>query len=1209
VSANLLKEALRSVSARGVCVLATAIAVIVFCLPMFSQVSQGIQGAVLDQSGGAIPGAVVTVIDVARGITRTLTTDSAGEYVATNLTPATYTVRAAAKGFRTVEHSGVLLEVGENIRVDLVVQPGEQTQTITVTGEVPAIDTTDATLGGAVSNNSINSLPLNGRNFFRLLELRPGVLMSQGQSTGSSSTNGRRAGGDLLLVEGIPSLDQAFGGSTLNAAYKGADTASLVPIDAIQEFSTQQNPKAEFGWRDGGVVSVGVKSGTNSLHGTAYAFGRNGAATDAANYFTGAVTPGTVEQFGATVGGRIVKDKVFWFASYEGLRTYLGSVAVVTIPSDVGTGTVLTAANVTNSANMVDICNFLKTPGNAVGTVSPLSARLAGLGNFATGSAGSCTVTPSSSTFENVFPYASVASTAGVNFLPGIPSAGPLNNGLIKGDWNLSSHHHLNGMYFVSEAYQVQAAGILPQWNTNIPIDTRTYDGNWTWTPTSTLVNDVRMGYSYVNDQTLFGDANLLPSNPWPNGYGLPTGVTNPKYGGFPTVTISNITAGLGNGGRSGRRGPDGTVDFKDAVSYLRGKHTFKFGFEYADVVLDQDEYANAQGTLKFNSLQAFLAGNVNGAGSVTAGESDVVNTRQHWFAGFAQDDWRVTSRVTLNLGLRYEYFTSPTDRNNYMGEFNPNVNPATTPAVQQAGPGEPLSLWQHPQKDLFSPRFGFAWDVRGNGKTVVRAGASVLTGMVTISEMDVPFQPFGASIPSIGLNNAGTDANAHTPLALSLTAAQLNAGWNLLGPVFPITNGATCTVAAPCSTSTLEPNFRVPRSAQWNLDIQRAITNNLTLDVAYVGNHGFDEQYLTDLNNPSVGAGWDAKAVSNCLASTPLYNNCTPDTTAETGQYSNIFPYLKYIIQSTNGAVSNYNALQVTGNQRLSHGLSFLAGYTYAHALDFTSNVSQGHLLPTDPSNINLDYGNSNNDLRHRVTFSPTYMIPGMKSPAQMLEGWSLSGILIAQSGTPWFPDDVTADDFLGTGENRDRFQTTNTGVVQPWNYTGPTSAFRETQKPIPCYGNIGGCTPYSVAGPAIQTSCQNAAQAPYAGNAQLQQLAVAALTNSICYMEDGGILTPPAYGTVGNEARNLFTGQRYYNVDLSIQKAWTWKERYSAQFRLETFNLLNRADFSAPKSTDPSVGIGGGFGQAMTTADNGNSILGSGGPRHIQFALKLIF
>src|SRR6266571_4633548 len=350
--------------------LGTTAVLFLISLPLFSQGNQGtIQGTVFDQTGGAIAGAAVSVIDVARGVTRALTTDAAGEYVAPSLLPGTYTVRAETKGFRTVEHSGVLVEVGKTIRVDLTVQPGEQTQTVTVTGEIPEIDTTDSTLGGTVSNAAINALPLNGRNFERLLQLRPGVVTNPGAGAGNASSNGT---------------------TTLNSVYRTGDANSLVPIDAIQEFNTQQNYKAEYGWRDGSVVNVGVKSGTNSIHGAAFAFGRDSSATDAHNFFTpGVATNATVEQFGAVAGGPIIKDKLFWFMGYEGLRTTLTNPVVDTIPADVAMGD--------PTFSMVDACNKLNPThlanSDPANPISPLSAQLAGL-NTAT-----CTVSPASSTF------------------------------------------------------------------------------------------------------------------------------------------------------------------------------------------------------------------------------------------------------------------------------------------------------------------------------------------------------------------------------------------------------------------------------------------------------------------------------------------------------------------------------------------------------------------------------------------------------------------------------------------------------------------------------------------------------------------------------------------------------------------------------------------------------------------------------------------
>ena len=474
--------------------LALGLAILFLSLPLFSQSSQGtIQGGIFDQTGGAVAGAIVSVIDVARGVTRTLTADGAGQYVANDLTPGTYTVRAEAKGFQTVEHPGVLVEVGQNIRVDLVVQPGEQTQTVTVTGELPAIDTTDATLGGTVSNAEINALPLNGRNFDRLLQLRPGVVSSVGGGNAAGpQTNGRRNTDNQLRVDGIAGMAQAQGSDILNATYRTGDADSLMPIDAIQEFNTEQNPKAEYGFRDGAIVNVGVKSGTNSIHGTAYAFGRDAAATDSANYFTGVVNPATLEQFGATAGGPIIKDKLFWFAGFEGLRLSTGDPSQVTIPVDVGTG--VTPATLAAAQARAPIWStyviFSNSPRMAVSVRSAHNWRVWGTSPRAAPAVVQLRL--ASPSFENVFPF---STTGQLN--PPLVTTGPLNNGLFKGDYVINSHHHVGGMYFVSKSNaqaNSQAQQIEPQWETIAVNDVQQIDGSWTWTPNSILVNDFRAG-------------------------------------------------------------------------------------------------------------------------------------------------------------------------------------------------------------------------------------------------------------------------------------------------------------------------------------------------------------------------------------------------------------------------------------------------------------------------------------------------------------------------------------------------------------------------------------------------------------------------------------------------------------------------------------------------------------------------------------------
>jgi len=1274
-----LCEFLRNNAKRVLPALTAIAALLLASSPLFSQASQSaIQGAVYDQSHAVIAGATVTVIDVARGAQRALTTDSAGQYGAANLIPGVYTIRGEAKGFQTVEQANVTLEVGQTVRIDLTMMPGEQTQTVTVTSEAPAINTSDAQLGGTVSNDLVNALPLNGRNFQRLLELHPGLVTTTvGAGTGTNQfTNGRRNGDDLYRIEGMASIcNTATPVSCINNSYRGGDSSSILPIDAIQEFDTAQNPKAQDGWKEGSFISLGLKSGTNSIHGTAYAFGRDTTATDAANAFTGTITPATLEQFGATAGGRVIKDKLFWFVGYEGLRDLLGDTAVVTIPSDVAGAGV--------SKSMIDACNNLSSqtanpalpappvttgPYNPIGTagpngvVSPLSALLAGV---TVDPVMGCKVTAASSTVENVFPFSTTGS-----YNPPLTPSGPLDNGLAKVDYIPGPHHHIGFTFFDAEGQQTinnATAQLLPQWMLSVHDNSKMYVGSWTWAPNSTWVNDVRFGVNYLVNSTLPGDVNMLPSDAWPAGYGMPTGVTNRQYGGFPNTTLTGFTGSLGAGTRGGStvRGPEGNEDLVDNVSFLHGNHAFKFGFEYIDIIDDQGLQGNSsvleQGSIKFASttvagrtipaLQNFLQGITNG-GSILIGDN-TSQFRSHWYAGYFQDDWRIKPRVTLNLGLRYELEGPMTERNNYLGNFNPNVT-GNTPAIQQVGPGEPLPSLFHEGKTNFSPRVGVAWDLTGSGKTVVRSSFGLLsdwTGLQSLGNGQAV--PFGANFPSLGINTSVTDPalNAHTPASLTVSAAKINTGcggqtcWNTVGPIFPVSNsqvingvtytGSTCNIPGQgngvgCTTFAVDPNYHQPHAAEWSFDVERAITNSLTIDIAYVGNYGYGEQYTHDLNQPQLGAGWNTPWTAAQLTAAKLKmqdagltsaqictgqaaglggdlaNTCVSNTAGEVGQYTTQFPYLKYINQSTNGVTSNYNALQVMLNERVSHGLSFLAGYTWSHSL--------GNGATPDPSNLNDNYGASVSDIRNRFTISPNYLLPGKKAPGQMLEGWSVSGLITAQSGLPWYPSDNNTNDLQGTGE----FQNT---ANQTWNYVGPKSTFTTGPSPFPCYGPLSGCTTFANTPAAVMSECQAAAVAPYAPGSQNAALALAAFNNFGCYVVNGGtlvpgggILTAPAYGTLGDAGVNIFRGPNYINVDMSVAKIWKFKERYSAQFRAEFFNLFNRTLYApTPTSTNPASGFTGQFGCSCSTPDtnsqNPNPVLGSGGPRHIQFALKLSF
>src|SRR5713226_387125 len=326
---------------------------LLLCLPLFSQGSSGhILGTVTDQSGGVVAGATVTVTDTARGVSKILVTNDPGEYNAPTLIPSTYKVRVEAKGFKTVERQNIVLEVGKEVRVDLTLQPGDQVQTITITESIPLVETTNAVLGGTLNNADINDLPLNGRNYQYLLSLRPGVMVQPGGGPWTQSTNNIRPDESAWMVDGVINAGFYDARPVTGASSYITDGATILPIDAIQEFNLEENPKAEYGWKPGAVVNVGIRSGTNTLHGAAYAFGRSDA-FDARNTFNPDLKsasnkcapppkgipaacdklPTELKQFGGVVGGPIKKDKLFFFAGYEGLRDLIGNAFSAPIPA------------------------------------------------------------------------------------------------------------------------------------------------------------------------------------------------------------------------------------------------------------------------------------------------------------------------------------------------------------------------------------------------------------------------------------------------------------------------------------------------------------------------------------------------------------------------------------------------------------------------------------------------------------------------------------------------------------------------------------------------------------------------------------------------------------------------------------------------------------------------------------------------------------
>lgn len=1185
---------------------------------LLSQVNQArILGTVMDQSGGVIAGASVTVTDVQKNISRTLTTDTAGEYVAPNLDPDTYTIRVEFRGFRTFTRQGMQLGVGQEARVDVTLQPGEQTQTVTVTEALPLIETTTATLTGTISNQTLNDLPLNGRNYVNLLTLRPGYVNLPGGGGGNQAGMGLRPGDNFFLVDGLNIYEWTQGQQIINGYGPAGDAQTLLPIDAIQEFNIQQNPKAEFGWKPGVQVNLGLKSGTNNIHGTAYAFGRDGS-WDAENFFQPPPPvqkpPLSFEQYGATVGGPIKTDKLFYFLGFEAQTLSLGITTPNLEPADVSIGS--------KTLSMVDACTAL-----GPAKISALSARLAGLNPT------TCQVSPATSSFENVFPTNLGSQFAGnpTQVVPGdlfaLSDVNSTYNGLAKIDYHINSKNTLSGMFFIGQAsgtWDDNPSVIVSNWwESFFPVRNRLGSGSWTWTPSSAWVNEFKVGYTRQYSPFLSNDHTVNPNAPWgisnglPSGYAINTGVTDATYFGFPRINISGFTQLGGNWPKF--VGPNHNLEFLDHISYLRGKHAFKFGGEVSEIQSLAGATSNAKGLVRFKKggglspLENFLEGNAASGSNIFVGDPVRDVSTQH-YGFFIEDDYRMSPRVTVNLGLRYELATVIKEKNNDIGVFDPN----SAQGFVQVGNGidSPYNGDHHD----FSPRAGIAWDVEGNQKTVVRAGASMLYEFVPFSafmnsggnSVGLGKVPTGAELCVSGTCTAGSGTIAAA--SFNPDPATLTTGWksDSATPIFQagtvacgdgstVTSGPASLLTlspGPCASASFARNLSTPYVITWNFDIQRAITNNLSLDLAYLGNHGVKLYGTRDINAPPVGAGYSAAGLAACAADPTTCGNL-PDL-PELGPYSAKFPYVQYILELSNMYRSQYNAVQATLTERTSHGLSFTAAYTYSHALD---DVSQnfGGTTPLDNLDPGLMYGNSDYDIRHRFTFETTYALPGRKSPGQMLEGWQVNSIVTIQTGQPWAVQD-TANDFSGTGEVNNP-----NSWGEAWNFYGNAKDFTSSPNGIPFFpGNVTDAAGNTVINPALPAACASRASA-------LGSLGTASLFNNGCFANGNSVMIPPAYGTFGMIGRNIFRDTPFRNWDLSVTKSWKFKERLTAQFRAEFFNVLNHPLFGDVGSghlanNDPSTGF---LGLANETPDqaSGNPVLGSGSNRDIQLGLKLIF
>jgi hypothetical protein len=796
------------------------------------------------------------------------------------------------------------------------------------------------------------------------------------------------------------------------------------------------------------------------------------------------------------------------------------------------------------------------------------------------------------------------------------------NNGLVKVDYTINSKNTLTGTYWEG-AYSANGqdhATTNPLFLTQLTITGKFANGDWIFVPNSKWVNDFRFGFAEATSHMNVADANILANGQGglctstgcgSGGYPINTGSSQ---GGMPPITIGTFGAGLGNQNpnRPDIEGPSPFQNYQDNVSYLRGKHTIKFGGEFIHAVAQQNVNNKRGNGINFLGgnlanvtdcggsscpLEDFFAG-APSSGSINVGDS---YREMHWnmFAVYFEDNWQVKKNLMLNLGIRYEYAQPIKEIHNQYANFDPN---SPTGLVQQGQSGT-SSLWSADPKD-FSPRLGFDWNTDGKGTMVIRGGFNIMYNQF-IGRYFMDNAPPNGSAGNVGQNptaactvffvapqtcaSAGGQTLGGTINFGAPTFTSSTMNWN--GVVFP-QGGLACTPDSPCSLFAVDPKLSTPYMVNYNIGIQRQLNQNLSVDLEYVGNVG------RNLLSPSD------------------VNQCAPNPNGNCDRpYGTKFPYLGIINRLDNFGSSNYNSLQVTVTQRTSHGLNFLVGYTYGHGLD-TGSLNLNEVSPQNSLNRSAEYGSSDFDIRNRFTAAITYNIPGINGFGQALKGWQINSVVTLESALPWLVLDKV--DGFSTGGNA------LSDFADRWDFFGNPSDFKSGPRSIMyCSGpGDGGCSQTS--GRTGETFCNGSSGPCSAGtSAQLwaKCLAVApdqgTLAQVGCYVAGNSVMTPPVLGTYGTMRRNTFRDSGFKDMDISVFKDFKIRERYTAEFRLETFNVTNHPIYANPYGStnlsllgnDPSSPGTFGCGCATPDVAAGNPVIGSGSPRVLQLGFKFSY
>ena len=895
-----------------------------------------ISGTASDSSGAVVPGATVTVRNLETGIDRTITTDAAGRYSAQQLVSGGYELEVTAAGFQTTVRRGITLTVGQEAIVNFSLQVGTTTERIEVVGEAPLVETTTSTVSGLVDEKTVRELPLNGRSFTDLMDLQPNVKNIAGAAPGRGSAGQRFFGiaAKFSVAGAHPSQNNyIMDGLIINdtvVATPGSAAGGLLGTDAIREFRLlTSNYSAEYGQVAGGIMTAVTRSGTNTLHGSAFEFFRN-SALDAREFFDAKVPPFKRNQFGGTLGGRIKRDRTFFFGNYEGLRQRLGSTIFMRVPT--------------------------------------LEARRGILpsGPCATG----CTVGPTAQRVLNLYPLPTPGGrnygdgTADFRSAPSNPTTE--NYFAIRLDHTLNEQHFMFGRYTFSDA---NSSLLANDELTRDARDTRYQHLMLSFTSllSPTLLNNFRVGVGRsvsLQDSTDAGKADLSPL------VGVPG-----RGPGYVTVSPAGaIGPWIGN--------PNflwwTSYQYADDISYTRGNHSLKLGASLQRNHDNQDGRFSYGGNWTFSSLQDFYAErplNVIGAGPT----SDANRGWRSWIIGtYLQDDWKVLPNLTLNLGVRFEWATVPTEVNGRIAQLRDLFR---DPATVVGDPfWEQISAFAHA-----APRFGFAWDPFNNGKTAVRGGLGIFQQAIRNTDFILP----GDRMPPIwdGI------------LATSLPGQPLS--YPLVFPNIPA--GRVAPSSGPqLRLDAIDFNLAQPYNINYSFSIQQEVLPNTMLHVGYVGSRGVNLLGVNaEANARQDIAGPDGRRYIPLEA---LRRN----------------PNFGVIRWATAENDSYYNSLQVSAEKRFSQGFQISSSYTWSKSIDTNSNRIHGGNFDGEgssgsdwPFNTKATRGLSAWDLRHYwslhyaydLPFGPGRALGGSLTGAagKVLGGWSLSGVVTAATGAPF--------------------------------------------------------------------------------------------------------------------------------------------------------------------------------------------------------------